>query len=212
MFRKVLRSDAIHQKHCLACRLFGSLAMKGRASVRDLFPFRDGATGEAAPGGENQRRANDLEGRPGVSIDRVTGSVKHGPFDLEMVPAGVSFWGEIALENYQAYQLGLLAQAFDALNDGFAQLGSSKSRGLGVARIALEGLLHEQVPQPDGAACGVGRLAPEGERRAYGLLPDRALGSGGGVRRGLFDHYALEETARARAFLEAGIAALGALR
>lgn len=200
---------AIHKDHCLTCRLFGSQAIKGRASLRDLFPWSDSARpgDRLAPGGSNQSSANRLELRHGVSIDRILGSVKNGPFDQELVPAGVSFFGDIALENYQVWQLGLLAEAFDQLNQGIAQLGSSKSRGLGVVTVTVEQILHEQAgrrPQP----CGVGHLATPDECKAYGLLDETALPSGEGIPRGLATRFDVRE---ATTWLDTGHAALGAL-
>jgi CRISPR-associated RAMP protein (TIGR02581 family) len=203
-------THAIHAAHCLTCRLFGSQAIKGRASIRDLFPWSDDVEPGTryAPGGDNQTSANRLELRHGVAIDRFLGSVRHGPFEQELVPAGVSFFGDIALENYQVWQLGLLAQAFDQLDSGLAQLGSSKSRGLGVARIAVERITHEQAgrrPRP----CGVGDLATPEQFSAYGLLAEATLPSDDGIPHGLATRFDVRE--QSAAWLTAGRAALGAL-
>ena len=201
----------IHAAHCLACRLFGSLAMRGRAAVRDLFPWDpDASSDEHTPTGGNRQRANQLEQRFGVSIDRITGSVRHGPFDQEMVPAGVSFWGEIALQNYQVWQLGLLAQALDAVSFGAAQLGSSKSRGLGSARVAVEALVHEQVATAADRPRGVGTLLDGEEARAYGLLVEGTLPDATAERRGLAARFTVGGDAVA-AWLDASRAALGGL-
>lgn len=201
-----------HQRHCLACRLFGSLAMKGRASPRDLFPWDETAGGPTSAEGDNQRSANRLEMRHGVAIGRIAGSVQHGPFDQEMVPAGVSFWGEIALENYQGWQLGLLAQAFGEVNDGFAQLGSTKSRGLGVSKVEVESILHEQVGGQGGKPAGIGLLATDEERGEYGLLPDGELPETPWEARGLADRFTVKGADASRTWLDAGLHALGALR
>jgi CRISPR-associated RAMP protein (TIGR02581 family) len=207
-------SATLHRAHCLACRLFGSLTMKGRASVRDLMPWAPHAhAGEHALGGANCDRANELELRHGVAIDRITGSVRHGPFDQELVPAGVSFWGEVALENYQVWQLGLLSRSFDQLNDGMAQLGSSKSRGLGAAEIEVESIIHEQAAfDPSGASrpCGAGDLLSQSERGDYGLFTEKPLPGAAGVRRGLAMRYEVS-AADVAAWLAAGRAALEGL-
>ena len=203
-------TEAIHRAHCLACRLFGSQAIKGRASVRDLFPWSDLVAGgdSHAPGGENHVAANRLELRHGVSIDRILGSVKNGPFDQELAPAGVGFFGEIALENFQVWQLGLLGEAFDQMNAGITQLGSSKSRGLGVVAIRVEQILHEQAGRRD-RPCGVGQLATPQERAAYGLIADADLPEHPSEPRGLAMRFDVREAASA--WLDAGRAALGAL-
>jgi len=201
---------AIYKDHCLACRLFGSLAIKARASLRDLFPWSDDPRADAAfaPRSANQISANRLEVRNGVAIDRILGSVKHGPFDQELVPAGVAFFGEIALENYQVWQLGLLGAAFDQLNSGMAQLGSSKSRGLGVVTVAIDEIVHEQAgraPRPSGVAA----LATAEERNLYGLLPEAELPTTSGVRYGLAMRFVVRD--QAAAWLDAGRTALQAL-
>lgn len=200
---RTLRHDTaqVHRAHCLACRLFGSLSMKGRAAIRDLLP----AAGEEAD------HANLTQVRFGVGINRVSGGVSRGKlFDQEVVPVGVTFSGDVALENYQVWQLGLLAQAFAELNDGFAQLGSSKSRGLGVVKVAVEGMLHEQPLRSGERAAGVGRIFTAPQLDAYGLLREAELPVATGTRHGLFRRFELNAE-QAAAWLDAGLDALGAL-
>lgn len=204
-------AEDLHRGHCLACRLFGSQAIKGRASLRDLFPWSDDPRADPglAPRGDNQTSANRFELRHGVAIDRILGSVKHGPFDQELVPAGVAFFGEIALENYQVWQLGLLAAAFDQLNSGIAQLGSSKSRGLGVVTITVEEIVHEQAGRT-AQPVGVAALAAPGECTAYGLLAETPLPASAGQPHGLAMRFVVRDGAAA--WLAAGRDALGALQ
>lgn len=198
-----LRRDSaeVHREHCLACRLFGSLSMKGRASIRDLLPADE----------KNETDANLTQVRFGVGINRVSGGVSRGKlFDQEIVPAGVTFAGDVALENYQVYQLGLLASAFAELNDGFAQLGSSKSRGLGVVSVDVVSLLHEQPARAGEHAVGVGHLFTPEHGKRYGLLKEAELPSVAGKPRGLSRRFELDAS-QANAWLSAGLAALGAL-
>lgn len=204
-------SHEVHAGHCLACRTFGSTAMKGRVSIRDLFPWPGEAERLDDDLAENAARANAVEGRHGVAIDRIMGSVKHGPFDMEVVPAGVSFWGDIALENYQAWQLGLVAAALDELDGGFAQLGSSKSRGLGVVQVNVERVVHEQPLRAGEAPLGVGEMVDEGTRRAYRLLADRPLPRAEGRPRGLSRRFEVDGAA-AKAWLEEALGALEVLQ
>lgn len=197
---------AVHKDHCLACRLFGSTTLKGRAAIRDLFPWSRATATLTDEQRAFAERANKTEMRHGVAINRLTGSVQHGPFEQEMVPSGVSFWGDIALENYQVWQLGVLAQAMDEINDGFAQLGSAKSRGLGVAKVAVEELTHEQ-PQGEARPMGVGKLLDGAEAQRYGLLPESDLPQATGVSHGLVQRFEVDADA-ARRWLDAGLAAL----
>lgn len=195
---------AIHAGHCLACRLFGSTMLRGRCAVRDLFPFRPDDTAPT----DNFVAANRTETRSGVGIDRIAGSVKVGPFESEMVPAGVWFAGDIALTNVQAWQLGLLAAGLRELDDGFAQLGSTKSRGLGVVSVTVKRVTFEQTIRGPEAPVGVGRL---GAGDDYGLLPERDLPSlGPGRVQGLVRRFEAEGPA-ADGWLKATEEALGAL-
>lgn len=202
----------VHRRQCLACRVFGSLALKGRASVRDLFPWAHDGDATTRPSGTNHRRANATEVRHGVAIDRVVGSVRHGPFDQELVSVGISFWGEIALANYQVWQLGLVAQGIDQMTDGFAQLGSSKSRGLGVVRAEVQSILHEQAAHAADRPAGVGFLATREERDAYALLPEPELPAASAEPRGLSVRFFARGPASASAWLDAGRRALGGLQ
>jgi CRISPR-associated protein Csm3 len=201
----------VHRLHCLACRLFGSLKIKGRASPRDMFPWKgDGAT-LSDEDRETARAANATQVRFGVAINRVSGGASRGKlFDHESVPPGTEFWGDIALENYQVWQLGLLATVFDDLKDGFAQLGSSKSRGLGVVTVAPESLVHKQPARAGDHPAGVGHIFRMEQARAYGLLPEADLPKVEGRSRGLFRQFALgpDDT---KGWLDAGRKALEAL-
>jgi CRISPR-associated protein Csm3 len=186
--RGELDGSRIHRESCLACRMFGSTALKARCSVRDLFPFST-ASGELPQEEKNNLgRANKTEVRPGVFIGRIEGSVKHGPFEQEMVPAGITFWGDIALENYQAWQLGLLISALQELDEGFSQLGSGKSKGLGVVRTKVLSLLHEQkagYQRPK----GVGDLAPKDDSKHYGLEPETEFPTIKGTQHGFMERF-----------------------
>jgi CRISPR-associated protein Csm3 len=201
---------SIHRANCVACRLFGSLSMRGRCAPRDFFPFKDATTlteQEAA----NLARANKVELRHGVLIGRISGAVEIGPFDQEMVPAGISFYGEIALQNYQAWQLGLLWMVIDELTEGFAQLGSSKTRGLGVVRVDVDSLIHEQRSSAEDRPMGVGELVDESTRRTYGLFGEERLPSGESSIRGLSRRFLASDPAAIARWRDAGLRALAGL-
>jgi CRISPR-associated protein Csm3 len=118
------RSAADPEKHCAACRLFGSHV------VASHVRFCDALLQQSA-----QDRATiriPIEVRDGVSIDRdlrrVYGSRK---YDFEVVSPGTAFAVEIFVENPQPWLMGLLAMGFDQLAEGFTALGGFTSRGLG---------------------------------------------------------------------------------
>lgn len=203
-----VETAAIHREHCLACRTFGSTSMKGRASIRDHYPIDP----RQADGGETFTLANLTEGRHGVAINRISGAAERGAlYDMEVVPAGSVFFGDIALENYQAWQLGLVVAALDELNDGFAQLGSAKSRGLGVVAVTVTRILHEQPTRAGSAPVGVGGMVEPAEADGYGLLREGDLGSGKGDARGLSTRFEYSEAQAVGAFLEAARAGLRAI-
>lgn len=211
--RRDITSAQIYSRLCLACRTFGSLALKGRASIRDLFPWNDLSPETIAETDANRVRANRAEVRHGVAINRVTGSVEHGPFDQEVVPAGVSFWGEVALENFQMWQLGFVMQAIEELDAGFARLGSNTTRGMGEVRAAVDSILHEQAKGKNARPVGVGLLADEGERRDYALISESALNvTDALITRGLIDRFHISTESRVAAWRDGALDALGALR
>lgn len=182
----------VHRKNCMACRLFGSLSMRGRCGIRDVFPFPQ-QTELDGPARDNLDRANRVEVRHGIFIDRISGAVQGAAlFEQEVVPVGVQFHGEIALQNYQAWQLGMVFSALDDLDQGFAQLGSSKSRGLGVVRVRLLSLTHEQRIGGGDRPRGIGDLVEESIHRHYGLFPEIPLPPAPPAMRGLSQRFEID--------------------
>lgn len=157
---------------CRICQLFGSTAMASRIKFNDAY----------LPNGQNPL----TETRTGVAIDRVLGSVAHGPFDFEVVTKG-KFTTTIHLRNFELWQLGLLALVLRDLEEGLIPIGFGKSRGLGEVKAQVSsfgiryiGAQHrtDQTMFPNGQVlsnigatlCGIGFLAADDqERKAYGL-------------------------------------------
>lgn len=117
-----------YRESCLACRTFGNTVLGGRLSVTDAYP-PDNALAET----------NATEQRDGVAIDRILGSVAQGPFTLEVVTRG-AFQATLTLENFELWQVGLLAVALRDLGTGFCPIGFGKTRGLGRMKVTLEQL------------------------------------------------------------------------
>jgi len=143
-----------YKESCYACKLFGNTEIASRVQMSDLYPAEDPLR----------------ESRFGVAIDRITGAVAVGPFDLEVV-TDARFEGRIVLRNFTVGQLGLLGAALLDIADGLVALGHAKSRGLG--RVCIEFTRAEfRFCQPaDGKILGVGELADGGVKKAYDL-PD----------------------------------------
>lgn len=161
---------SVHSRHCPTCRTFGSLGMAGRCSVQDAYPWPSDATDDARR--ESAAKANATERRTQVGISRANGAVASGTlFDLEVAVAG-EFCSELRLDNFQLWQLGLLAAVLDDVNAGDVPIGFGKSRGLGQVGVTLHRLDCEWTGASDKRLDGAGALSAAPERRAYGLYED----------------------------------------
>jgi len=157
-----------YQDHCYACRTFGLTTLASRVRITDAYPWPIGADLE-----ERVRSAQQvqLEERPGVMIDRRTGTGQNPRF-YEVCTAG-QFHAELFIHNYQLWQLALLALVIRDMNLGYQRLGASKSRGLGKVKIAVEEFeIHQFGPLAQGEAKlrGVGSL--NGLQEEYNFIEE----------------------------------------
>jgi CRISPR-associated RAMP protein (TIGR02581 family) len=144
------RADRLYRESCYACKLFGNTGVASRVQMSDLYPAVEPLS----------------ESRFGVAIDRITGAVAVGPFDLEVV-TDARFEGRVVLRNFTIGQLGLLSAALLDIADGLVALGHSKSRGLGRVRIEFtEARFRFSQPASD-KILGVGALAEGKIHEAY---------------------------------------------
>jgi hypothetical protein len=141
----------IYEKLCPICQVFGHTIMASHLWLDDAYPTQ-----------ETRDKVNDTEERDGVAIDRISGAVAVGPFQLEVVTRG-EFRAGLALRNFQLWHVGLLALALREMGDGRVPLGFAKSRGLGQVSIRYERL---EISYP-------GQFGGEGkhdfERKLYGV-------------------------------------------
>lgn len=119
----------IYQKLCPICRMFGHTVMASHIHFSDAYP----------PTHQAWQDANDTEERDGVAIDRVSGAVAVGPFQLEVVTRG-EFAAGLSLRNFQLWQVGLLAVALRDIAQQRVPMGFAKSRGLGRVDLHYERL------------------------------------------------------------------------
>lgn len=117
--RKGITPAARYAGSCVACRTFGQTRLGSHLLMSDAYP-----QGEPV-----------LEQRDGVAIDRISGAVAAGPFNLEVVARGV-FRATLILRNFQLWQVGLLAVALRDLGDGMVPIGFGKSKGFGRVNLA----------------------------------------------------------------------------
>lgn len=153
-------SATIYKRSCGACRIFGHTRLKGRASFTDLFPMDKVKT----------------EIRYGVAISRLSHAVAHGPFEMEVAVSG-TFQGHLMLENFEIWQLGLLALALESMSQGLIKVGFGKNRGFGeVAITAQEARLDEVVPVADLTVWrGLAAFVSKDEIERYGLTTPTSI-------------------------------------
>jgi CRISPR-associated RAMP protein (TIGR02581 family) len=154
-----------YARSCPACRLFGSLHWKGRFATSDAYLTEE-------------HRGTQPELRDGIGIDRVSGGVAGGAkFDLEVMPAGVTYTTRIELVNFELWQLGWMAYVVRDLMEGHLRIGSGTARGLGRMKAHIDRITLSYVGSPEAASShvvGIGSLVSDEERAAYGLDDQRA--------------------------------------
>ncbi|HEX4965541.1 MAG TPA: CRISPR-associated RAMP protein Csx7 [Thermoanaerobaculia bacterium] len=117
--RKV--AEAIWDRSCTVCHLFGSMALSSRVRFADLL-----LRGETPL----------FELRNGVGIDRDKELAAAGVlYDFETVPPETEFELRVTVDNPTDEEVGLLLYLFHELDAGNLTLGGKASRGLGRVRI-----------------------------------------------------------------------------
>jgi len=102
---------------CRICQVFGCGGLASRIAVSDAYLVDAGKAGMGM--------------RSGVGIDRQRGAAASGAlFFYEVLEQGI-FETTITLENFELWQVGLLAFAFDEWERGRLWLGYGTRRGLG---------------------------------------------------------------------------------
>ncbi|GAB4405928.1 MAG: RAMP superfamily CRISPR-associated protein [Anaerolineales bacterium] len=149
-------SAAIYRQSCGACRIFGHTRLKGRASFTDLLPIDEVKT----------------EIRYGVAVSRLSHAVAAGPFEMEVAVSG-TFAGRLVLENFEIWQLGLLALALESMNLGLIKVGFGKNRGFGAVEVRVHQAVLDEVARGVETATWRGLAAYTGndERAGYELDP-----------------------------------------
>lgn len=152
--KSLLDAALERERHCSACRVFGSGRLASPVKVSDFLPVRE-ATGA------------DLS-QEFVAVDRFTGGAAPGlKFDAQ-ARTGVTFAGEIHLEigplRLEAWGLGLLALVLRDLLWGDVPLGFGSGKGFNEARARLVGVDRFWLAPPPVLA-EVGLDPAPGERR-----------------------------------------------
>lgn len=167
--RAALTTSEEYRRLCLACRIFGHMAHASHFSAADAYP---------------EKAINALPVRQGVAINRFSGGVGVGPFEMEVATAG-RFGLRLMLVNFEIWQVGLLALALRDLAEGRLLIGFGKSRGLGKVSLALK-RLEIGYPgrfgdfDPTTHLYGVGALVDKETAGKYGFVPGDRLALSGG--------------------------------
>jgi CRISPR-associated RAMP protein (TIGR02581 family) len=116
-------SDIIWRQSSMIDLTFGSPELAGRIFFKDAQVLTLAKLGL-------------FEVRNGVAINRDTETVDGGKlYDFEVVPAGTRFQFELAMENAEYWQIGMLLLALKPWERGDVQVGGFRSRGLGYIQL-----------------------------------------------------------------------------
>jgi len=156
--QKTVPTPDVYRLSCPACRLFGSQCFIGRFATSDAYLTKS-FKAQGLP---------VFEIRDGIAINRITGGVANGPFDLEVLTRG-EFTTSLDIRNFERWQLGLVALVLRDMEEGLVRIGFGKSRGLGrfKARITRFGINYYH--RKPGTLSGLYSLCSD-DRQQYGLF------------------------------------------
>jgi len=153
-------TELVYKESCPICKLFGSTFFKGRIAISDAY-LKKGT--EAV-----------LEERDGVAIDRFTGgAASRALFQVEVV-SKATFETRIVVQNFECWQLGMLAIIMNDLEDELIQIGAGTSRGFGRIKGTISNVtisLFRQLPN-NNQIWGLGRCL---KNNSYKTSPDDFL-------------------------------------
>lgn len=119
--KKLKDDDDVYKKSCLVCKLFGSSSMKSRIRISSAFSNC-----------EIPMKKMDY-----VAIDRFTGGAAEGKKFNSQVALNGEFNGKIVLNNFEIWQLGLLAYLFKDLYLEDVRVGYGKYKGYGKCKALV---------------------------------------------------------------------------
>lgn len=127
--KKKLAAPKLYKESSFTDQIFGNTFIASRLRIEDAYHDNSYMCKET-----NELIPLKLEQRNGVAIDRVFGSVAHGPFDYQVCTSG-AFKAKIHLKNFSLAQLGLIALVLRDLDEGWFGIGYAKTRGLGTVLV-----------------------------------------------------------------------------
>lgn len=153
-----------YKEACPACKLFGCTGTASRIHFEDA-DINDGYSSVY---------------RDMIGIDRFTGGVYTGPSGGANMRFHVlensSFTTTVTVQNFELWQLGLLAYVFRDFKEGLIPIGFGKTKGFGLVTGEIQNItLTYPKARCDGMTIPhLGCLAFAEERSSYGFLDDPA--------------------------------------
>lgn len=194
-----------YKGHCYSCRTFGSTSLTSRLRVTDSYPWNWRDDNEENREKTIERVMASSMVRTGTSINREKGTTERGAlFDFEVITQG-NFFGEITICNFQLWQLALLFQTLQDINEGYQQIGYAKSRGLGRVKLDISAIEIESygplAEYDEDKIAGIGEI--EKERETYDLIKDDFIDcpEGASEKRNFAKHTGLYESKEINLFL-----------
>lgn len=130
---KLKEDDDIYKGSCFVCRLFGSSSIKSRIRVSSAFSNR-----------EIPMKKMDY-----VAIDRFTGGAAERQKFNSQVALNGEFNGKIILNNFEIWQLGLLAYLFKDFYFKDVRIGYGKYKGYGKCKAIVTDVEIACLPESE---------------------------------------------------------------
>lgn len=155
-----LPEPARYRDACPICRLFGHTLWAGRLRVSDF-----------AAVGQSQEQKH-----PHIAVDRFTSGVDGGKFFQVSYLTDATFRGEITIDNFSLWQLGLLGLLLRDLKVGLITIGHKRTSGAGRVNIddaALEfRTIVASTRLADGELWGISRYLDDAANHDYGYTDE----------------------------------------
>ena len=157
---KTVPTPDVYKLSCPVCRLFGSHCFIGRLATSDAY-LTESFKAQGRP---------VFEIRNQIAINRITGGVANGPFDMELTRG--EFSTSLDIRNFERWQLGMIALVLRDMEEGLVRIGFGKSRGLGrfKARITRFGITYYH--RKPVTLSGLHALCSEKECQQYGFFEE----------------------------------------
>ena len=150
--KEKLTAPEIYKESSFTDQIFGSTFIASRLRIEDAY--------------HDKSQPLRIEQRNGVAIDRVFGSVAHGPFDYQVCSNG-AFKTKIHLKNFSLAHLGLIALVLRDLDEGWFGIGYGKTRGLGTVGVNFDSAVVQYPGCKLEEENGIAKIFPIGSKEPW---------------------------------------------